>query len=157
MLATVSGLTRPVSFFDAYHQFSPFKTVLDDTARAWAYAQDIDHNNTQLSADDYQVCIYTLIGMVTCLHKSVGVMPMHSIADDEKSYYIRLIHYFENDCYTLSLTMQQRTIMQELFAGIQALLIKTNDPKFSARQYQSSYTYWQYPKKSLDCLQYRLC
>jgi hypothetical protein len=160
LIVTIPGLVCPGSFFDTYQVMCPFKTVLDDTARAWAYAQDIQQQYAQyaqLSADEYQMCIYTLVGMITCLHAIVVRMPMQGMAGEDKAYYIRIIQRFESDCYALKLTSCQRAIIQELFGAVYAALSQANNAKFSARQYQSSYTYWQYPKKAIDRLQYRMC
>ena len=156
-ITIIPGLAWPGSFFDTYQMNSPFKTVLDDTARAWAYAQDMQQGGVVLSSDEYHGCIYTLVGMITCVHAALNTMPLHSIADDEKAYYIRVLHCFQTDCYAVRLTSCQRAIIEELFTAIHAKLVQTNNTKLSARQYQSSYAYWQYPKKAIDRLQYRVC
>jgi len=153
----IPGSLWPDTSFDIYQVISPLRTVFNDTARAWAYAQDLEKQSKRLSADDYQVCIYTLVGMITCLHATVSSMALQRIADDDKAYYMRVIQNFESDCYGLPLTSCQRTIIHELFAAVYATLVQANNAKFSARQYQSCYTYWQYPKKAIDCLQYRVC
>jgi hypothetical protein len=157
LIVIIPGSVWPGSFFDSYQVISPFKTVLDDTARAWAYAQDLEKQYTRLSVDDYQGYIYTLVGMIACLHATVSRVPLQSIADNDKAYYMRIIQIFESDCYALKLTDCQRMIIRELFAAVYATLVQANNAKFSPRQYQSGYTYWQYPKKAIDRLQYRVC
>src|SRR5690348_16968802 len=100
LMVIIPGLICPGSFFDTYQVMCPFKTLLDDTARAWAYAQDIQQSRMQLSVADYQRCIYTLVGMIACLHVTVTRMPEQGMADEDKAYYRCLIQRFESDCYT---------------------------------------------------------
>jgi|GEM_PF-4490665 len=157
VLLTISTELRPLSFFDTYQNNAPFKTVMDDTARAWAFAQDLCRQATSLRDADYQECIYTLIGMITCLNVAIKTIAVSDLDLADKAYYTRLIQCFEADCYRVPLTSAQYSLMQELFASLYAHLIKADNAKLSACQYQSSYTYWQYPKKAVHCLQYRMC
>jgi hypothetical protein len=157
MLVSIPTALQPLSFFDTYQYNTPFKTVMDDTARAWAFAQDLCYQGASLSEADYQGCIYTLVGMITCLNLAIKTISASDVDLADKAYYIRFIQSFEADCYRIRLTNAQCTLLQELFASIYAHLIQTDNTKFSARQYQSSYTYWQYPKKAINRLQYWVC
>jgi hypothetical protein len=157
VLISIPIALQPLSFFDTYQHNAPFKTVMDDTARAWAFAQDLCHQGASLSAADYQGCIYTLVGMITCLNLAIKTISVSDLDLADKAYYIRLIQCFEADCYRVPLTSAQSTLIQELFASLYAHLIQTDNAKFSACQYQSSYTYWQYPKKAVHRLQHRMC
>lgn len=99
---------------------------VDTLMRAWAYVQDINTYSAQYSRYEYELCVYTALGMLLCVQSHLHDLYCHN-PDYETGYIAQLIWHLEQEYRKLRVSILQSRIIQDCFITLHTLS-QANNP-----------------------------
>lgn len=102
------------------------ESSVDTLMRAWAYVQDINTYSAQYSRYEYELCVYTALGMLLCVQSHLRDLYRHN-PDCQTGYIAQLIWHLEQEYRRLRVSILQSRIIQDCFITLHTLS-QTNNP-----------------------------